>query len=84
MILRRLFGIFPAGEYLFNLFGQDGCITPQAMRAPAFPAGWEVKSSMPSCIITVLPMTSQGVKLPVSTARYALAPQPINGGISPT
>ena len=49
-------------------------ITPQAIFVPAFPAGWERKSSVPSWITMVFPMISFTEKWSVHTAKKAQSP----------
>ena len=56
---------------------------PQAIFSPAFPDGWERKSSARSWITTVLPMISCTQNRSVRTAKNARLPQRISGGRSP-
>lgn len=58
-------------------------ITPQPSFLPAFPEGWEWKSSLPLWITTVLPTTSSGRKRPVSNTSIARPPRDKRGGMSP-
>ena len=58
-------------------------MTPQAMRLPAFPAGWVVKSSGWSCMMTVRPITSSTRKRLVRKTDSASPSQPSSGGRSP-
>ena len=59
----------PDLKMFYRLF--HAIILPQAIRFPEFPAGWEVKSSGMSCMITVRPSTSMDENRSVYTESQA-------------